>query len=139
MSYPSLLLLLANSVLILHVAYISFVLAGLILIVMGGILHWQWVRNFCFRIVHLAAILFVVMESWLGVACPLTSWEYSLRAAAGQLQPEGDFIAYWLQNIFFFDAPAWIFALCYSIFFGLVILSWVLVPPRSRKKLTDNP
>jgi hypothetical protein len=137
-SHPALLLLLANSVLILHVAYILFVLAGLILIVMGGILRWQWVRNFCFRIVHLAAILFVVMESWLGVSCPLTRWEYSLRAAAGQLQPAGDFIAYWLQNIFFFDAPAWMFALCYSIFFGLVILSWVLVPPRLRKNLTRN-
>jgi len=138
MSHSSLLLLLANGVLILHVGYISFVLAGFILIVMGGILRWQWVRNFRFRIAHLLAILFVVIESWMGVACPLTTWEYTLRAAAGQLPQKSDFIAYWLQSFFFFDVPTWVFALCYSIFAGLVILSWVLVPPCSRRNITRN-
>ena len=121
---------LANAVLILHVGYVLFVVGGLILILTGGMRGWQWVRNPWFRAAHLAAIGYVVLESWLGIVCPLTTLEVWLRERAGQTSYTGDFIAYWLRRLLFFDAPAWVFTLCYSAFGALVLLSWFGVRPR---------
>lgn len=130
MSQPAFFQALANAILALHVAFIAFVVTGLLLIIVGGFLRWSWIRNRWFRFAHLAAIAFVVLESWLGAACPLTTFELWLRRASGQVLVDGDFIAFWLRRLFFFEAPAWIFTLCYSSFGALVILSWLLVPPR---------
>ena len=121
---------LANAVLILHVGYVLFVVGGLILILTGGMRGWQWVRNPWFRAAHLAAIGYVVLESWLGIVCPLTTLEVWLRERAGQTSYTGDFIAYWLRRLLFFDAPAWVFTVCYSAFGALVLLSWFGVRPR---------
>ena len=121
---------LANIALILHVGYVLFVAGGLILIVAGGARDWKWVRNPWFRAAHLAAIGYVVLEAWLGIVCPLTTLELWLRELAGQTSFTGDFIAYWLRRLLFFDAPAWVFTACYSGFGALVLLSWFGVRPR---------
>lgn len=131
---PALFNALADAVLIAHVAFILFVVIGLLLVVIGGGLQWRWVRNPWFRLLHLAAIAFVVVESWLGAACPLTTLEIWLRRSAGQIAYDGDFIAFWLRRLFFFEAPAWVFALCYSAFGALVIFSWLRFPPRRRRR-----
>lgn len=59
----------ANSVLLLHVGYVAFVVFGLLLVIAGGVFRWPWVRNFWFRTAHLLAITIVVAESWLGIVC----------------------------------------------------------------------
>lgn len=48
----SLLLLLADAVLLLHVLFVAFVVLGLLAIYLGGILGWHWVRHRRFRLVH---------------------------------------------------------------------------------------
>jgi len=121
---------LANTVLILHVAIVLFIILGLVLTLAGGPLKWQWVRNFYFRAVHLAGIAYIAAEAWLGIICPLTTLELWLRERAGQAVYEGDFIAYWLNKILFYQAPPVVFIVAYSIFGLLVVLSWVLVPSR---------
>ncbi len=35
----------ANLVLITHVAYVAFVVIGLLLILLGGFCGWKWIRN----------------------------------------------------------------------------------------------
>ena len=130
MSQPIFFQLLADAVLVWHVAFIIFVVVGLLLIIVGGFLQWRWVRNLWFRFVHLAAIAFVVLESWIGVACPLTTLELWLRRSAGQVVSNGDFIAFWLRQCFFFEAPSWVFTLSYSAFGALVVGSWLLFSPR---------
>jgi Protein of Unknown function (DUF2784) len=131
--------LLANAVLVLHVAYVLFVVLGLLLIVVGGFLKWAWVRNRWFRVLHLVAIGYVVAESWLGITCPLTTLELWLRRLAGQVAYNGDFIAYWLRKILFFQAPPWVFTVCYTAFAGLVLATWLFFPPRSSKPTSVAP
>ena len=63
-----------------HVAYVGFVLVGLLLIVLGWILGCKWVRNFWFRITHLMMMLAVVYEEIMEIRCPLSVLEEKLRA-----------------------------------------------------------
>ncbi|MGI9326175.1 MAG: DUF2784 domain-containing protein, partial [Pseudomonadales bacterium] len=96
----------ADAVLLLHVAFVVFVVLGLLLIIVGKLLHWAWIRNLWFRIGHLLAIAVVVLESWSGVICPLTTIEMTLRSKAGEATYAGSFIAHWLETQLYFDAPA---------------------------------
>ena len=84
--------LLADAVLSLHVAFVVFVIGGLVLILAGNLLGWRWVNAMWFRLAHLAAIAVVVAESWLSIACPLTSLETGLREKARATIYAGSFI-----------------------------------------------
>ena len=122
----------ADAVLFVHAGFVAFVLVGQALILLGGLLRWGWVRNLWFRGLHLACIGIVVVESWCGVVCPLTTWERSLRDLAGEATYQGDFIAHWVHQLLFYDASPTVFTVCYSVFGGLVLGSLWLVPPRRR-------
>ena len=122
--------LLADLIVVVHAAYVSWVIVGWLSIVAGTVFGWRWVRGFWFRVTHLAMIVVVVAEAWCGVACPLTTWEQSLREAAGQESYRGDFLADSVHDLLFVEAPAWAFILAYSAFGLLVLLTFVLAPPR---------
>lgn len=122
----------ADLVVVVHFAFVAFVVFGLLLTLLGGVRRWEWVRGVRFRAIHLAAIGFVVAESLCGVICPLTVWEQRLRDLAGQASYRGDFIATWVHDLLFFDFEPWVFTACYCAFGAVVALSWVLVPPRRR-------
>ncbi len=121
---------LADLVLMLHVAYVAFVVFGLVLIWCGRLRGWQWVRNPWFRGAHLAAIGVVVAQAWLGGGCPLTTLGNFLRNKAGDTTYEGTFIAHWLHALLYYDAPTWVFTLGYSLFGLAVVVSLVMVRPR---------
>jgi hypothetical protein len=131
---------LANAVLLLHVGVVLFIVASLPLILLGGALRWRWVRTWWFRALHLLAIVVVVGQSWAGIMCPLTTLEQALRRQAGQVSYEGDFIAYWLSKLLFFQAPPWVFIVVYTIFGALVLLGMVFVRPKSlrQRSLTQS-
>ena len=131
---PSLSLLLANVVLLLHVGIAAFVVTGLPIVVAGNLMHWGWVNNAWFRIAHLAAIGVVVAESWLGVVCPLTTLEMRLRADAGEASYGGGFIEHWLRHLLYYSAPDWVFIAAYTGFALLVIASWWFFPPRFKSR-----
>ena len=126
---PGLYQSLANAVLIAHVGIVLFIIGGLVLTLIGAACKWQWVKNSWFRTLHLVGIGYIAMEAWLGIICPLTTLELWLRGCAGQAVYEGDFIAHWLRQLMFYEAPPWVFIAAYSGFGLLVALSWVLVPP----------
>jgi len=123
---------LADLVVVIHAAYAAFVVVGLAAIIVGGAAGWKWVRNFWFRAAHLAAIAIVLAESIIGVACPLTRLENSLRAQAGQSGYAANFLGYWLDRLIFFAAPAWVFMILYAAFTVAVAVALWLVPPRAR-------
>ena len=129
---PSLLLLLADSILVFHVLFVVFVVFGLLAIYVGYFLRWAWVRNKTFRILHLSAIGYVVVQSWLGVVCPLTTWEMALRAEADTSTYSGSFIQHWLQSLLYYTAPEWVFVVVYTLFGSLVAASWFVVRPNQR-------
>ncbi len=120
----------ADLLLGLHVAFVLFVVVGLLLILAGGANGWRWVRNPWFRLIHLLAIIVVALQAWLGRICPLTTWEMALRAKAGDATYSGDFIGHWLQRLLYIDAPFWLFVAGYSIFGLLVVVCWFWIPPR---------
>ena len=126
---PTWLLLAADGLLIIHALFIAFVVFGLIFIITGLVRGWRRIRNPWFRFIHLGAIGFVVIQSWLNVICPLTIWENTLREKAGQATYAGSFIRHWLHKLIFYQAEAWVFTLAYSVFAALVVLAWYLAPP----------
>lgn len=122
--------LIADLVLMTHVAFVAFVIVGLLLILWGGFRRWAWIRNPWFRLAHLVGIGVVVVQAWFGVICPLTTLEMSLREQAGDATYAGTFIAHWLHQLLFFQAPAWVFVACYTLFGLLVVGSWFGFRPR---------
>lgn len=136
MSRDTLLLLAADAILVVHVAFVCFVVFGLLLIYIGYFLGWGWVRNPWFRLLHLAAIAIVVLQAWGGVICPLTNWEMTLREQAGGATYAGSFIQHWLHELLYYTAPQWVFVLCYSLFGALVLGSWFTLRPRRLSRTT---
>ena len=130
----------ADLVLLVHALFVAFVVFGLVAILIGKPRCWSWVRNPVFRVAHLAAIGVVVLQSWFGVICPLTTWEMALRERAGEAVYAGSFVAHWLESVLYYRAPAWVFAVAYSVFGLLVVVSWYWVRPRpfSRKGATGR-
>jgi hypothetical protein len=129
MSEDALYLLAADTLLILHVLFVVFVVCGLIAILIGKLLSWAWVRNPWFRLVHLVCIGVVVLQSWAGLICPLTTWEMALRDKAGDTVYAGSFIAHWLESILYYQASDWVFVAVYTLFGSLVAASWFWVRP----------
>lgn len=117
---------LADAVLVIHFAFVVFVVFGLLAILAGRLAGWAWVRLAVFRNAHLLAIGVVVLQAWLGRRCPLTSWESALRLRAGQAVYEETFVQHWLHRVLFFDAPAWVFAVIYTLFGVLVLALWLI-------------
>lgn len=130
--------ILADITVVLHAAFVLFVVLGLPAVLIGWWRNWSWVRNRTFRLLHLAMILFVVAESLCGIMCPLTVWEQQLRQLAGQETYQGDFIANLVHDLLFFDAPTWVFTVCYTAFGGLVLATLWLVPPRWRQEAASD-
>ncbi|OGT05419.1 MAG: hypothetical protein A2143_00155 [Gallionellales bacterium RBG_16_57_15] len=122
-------LFLADLILVTHAIFVAFVVLGLAAVLFGKHRHWCWVRNLRFRLAHLAAIGFVIAESWLGMVCPLTVWESRSREAAGGETYSSSFIQHWLHEILFYDLDPWIFTVAYTTFGILVLVAWLLVPP----------
>ena len=126
--------LVADAVLLLHALFVFFVVFSLVLVLLGGVLRWSWVRNPWFRLAHLVAITVVVALAWLQRSCPLTTLEMELRRRAGESTYPGSFIAHWVDAILYYQAPAWVFVVCYTAFGLLVLASWFWVRPRRLRR-----
>lgn len=120
----------ADFLLLGHVLFVAFVIFGLALILIGKLFEWAWVRNPWFRFAHLAAIGIVALQSWVGVICPLTTWEMALRQRADEVVYSGSFISHWLESLLYFQAPVWVFTVGYTVFAGVVVACWFWVRPR---------
>lgn len=120
----------ADAMLGVHFVFVLFVVAGLAAIWLGAALQWHWVRNFWFRVTHLAAICFVAAEALTGVMCPLTVWEDALRGRDSEV----GFIARSVRAVMFYEFPEWVFTLAYVMFALVVLGTYWLLPPRMRAR-----
>ena len=125
--------LMADTILVIHFAFVVFVVFGFMLILTGLLARWSWIHNRNFRIAHLAAVGFVVLQAWLGQLCPLTVWENELRRRAGQSRYSETFVEHWLHDILFYQAEPWVFTTIYTCFGTLVVLVWLLGKRDERK------
>ena len=120
---------LADFILVIHFLFALFVVGSLPLIWIGAWMGLGFVRNLRFRLAHLVAILFVAVESLIGMVCPLTSLEDALRGT----ENAGSFVQRWLHRILYYDLPEWVLTVSYVMFALLVAFTFVIVPPSRRK------
>lgn len=129
----------ADLIVVLHLAFVAFVILSVPLVWLGRLRGWRWTRRPAWRLAHLAAIGYVVLMTWLGLACPLTVLENHLRQQAGQSSYPGSFIGYWAHEALFFDLSPMAFAVVYSAFGLAVLLTWWWAPPRFRSAGQGSP
>src|SRR5271169_4427646 len=101
--------MLAAAVVVVHFLIVLFVVAGVPAVYLGAALRWAWVRSWRWRVLHLAAILVIAAESLLGIVCPLTVWEDTLRGR----QTAIGFLERWIDRLLFYEAPSWAFSAAY--------------------------
>lgn len=121
---------LADATLVLHVGIVAFVVLGALAVPIGAWRRWAWVRGWRWRVTHVALMVVIALQAWLGALCPLTVWEQALRRQAGQTTYRESFIEHWLSRLIFFEAPWWMFVAAYTAFAAFVVALWFAVPPR---------
>lgn len=126
MNYP----LLADIIVVIHLAYACFILFGFMGIVIGVWCRWSWIKNFPFRITHLVCTVFVPLETLFRMTCPLTTLENYFLKASGVSGYERSFIGNLASKILFYDAPEWIFAIVYLALAIMVIFYFLRFPPK---------
>lgn len=83
--------LLADLVVLVHFAFVAFVVAG-------GLLVWRWPR---LAWVHVPCALWGAAVEFGGWICPLTPLENDLRQRAGSSGYEGDFVARYVLPVLY--------------------------------------
>lgn len=122
---------LADALVLVHVAYVAYVVVGQLAIWGGLLFRRKWARNFWFRGTHLLAIAVVALEAVMGWICPLTTWENQLRELAGQTYRSGSFMGRLFQDMIFLNGvPEWGFDLMHLGMCLLVVGTFILFPPR---------
>jgi Protein of Unknown function (DUF2784) len=83
--------LLADLVVVVHLAFVLFV-------AVGGLLVWRWPRlMWC----HLPAVAWGIAIITIGFTCPLTPIEHYLRGRAGQQGHNGGFVDRYVEGVIY--------------------------------------
>jgi hypothetical protein len=116
-------LVLADIVVLLHLAWIGFLLVGAL---------WG-VRHRAVAVAHIGGLVFAVVMQVMGWYCPLTDLEFWLRTryAHGMAWP-GSFIAHYAEKIIYLEIPWWLIFVLTLVLCALN--AWVYFRAWKRKK-----
>lgn len=123
----------ADLVLIAHLAFILFVALGGLLVLRRPRLMW----------LHLPAVVWGTLGEFLGVFCPLTPLETTLRELGGGIGYEGDFIGHYVTAFIYPSGLAR--GIQVALGFGALLLNmaiygyWLLKKRRSRTRMRPWP
>lgn len=120
-------MLIADIIMVIHFAFIAFLIGGQALIIIGYHQNWGWATNRVLRVIHITCTLYVVVQAWAGQWCPLTLLENRFRQSAGQQIYSSSFIKDWIGRLIYYDLPPWVFTITYTVFGALVIIYWLLL------------
>ncbi|MDZ3991123.1 DUF2784 domain-containing protein [Pseudomonas sp. Teo4] len=81
----------ADTLVLLHLAFILWVL-------FGGLLVLRWPRAL---LIHLPALAWGLAVECLHLACPLTAWENRMRSAAGDAGYQGGFVEHYIWPLIY--------------------------------------
>ena len=84
----------ADAVVLLHLAFIAFVIGGAALL-------WRWQR---LVVLHVPTVLWGAYAEFSGAICPLTPLENRLRALAGDQGYRGGFVEHYLLPLIYPEA-----------------------------------
>jgi hypothetical protein len=104
--------LLAELVMLLHFAFLSYV-------ALGGFLAW---RRPSLIVPHIAAAVWGALSATVGVPCPLTGWEHTLRRRAGEEGLTHGFIDTYLTGVLY---PQEHLLTAQLLVASLVLVSWI--------------
>jgi hypothetical protein len=111
--------LLADLIVLVHVAFVVFA-------VLGGLLALRWHR---FVWIHLAAVIWAAAVELFGWVCPLTPVENWLRRRGGQAGYSSDFIAHYILPMLYPEGLTREVQITLGVFVLLInlsIYSWIL-------------
>jgi hypothetical protein len=80
----------ADILMLLHAAFSMFLTGGLLVILVGTLFRWRWIREPRFRVIHLMVTVLLVARIWLGLPCPFTVAEDNLRRPIVTACPLGE-------------------------------------------------
>jgi hypothetical protein len=83
--------LLADLIVVVHAAFVAFV-------VFGGFLSWRWPR---IALLHVPAAVWGALIEFTGWICPLTPLENAFRQQAGQAGYTGGFIEHYVLPVMY--------------------------------------
>jgi hypothetical protein len=115
--------LLADCLVLVHLAFVVFVVAGGLLVLWRPSLRW----------IHLPAAAWGALIEFTGWICPLTPWEQALRVQAGQVGYSGGFIEHYVLSLLYPQGltPAVQTALAFLVI-GATIAIYAFVVHRAR-------
>jgi hypothetical protein len=113
--------ILADTVVVLHLAFIVFV-------AIGSLLVWKWSRLLW---PHLAVVAWAAAIVAIGFTCPLTPLEKYFRERAGQSSYQGGFIDHYLDDVVY---PGRFTALARLLVVALIVTGYAVHVVRRRQR-----
>ena len=120
-------LLIADLVLVFHFWVVIFITVGLFIIPVGYKFGWVITTNRKIRLIHCSLMGLITSETLLGLTCPLTSIEQSLRG----YHYSQSFIAHWISQIIYWNFPTQFFVALYCICLGWALFLWIFFPRKA--------
>ncbi len=120
-------LFLADLILIIHFAVVLFIIFGFFFPIFYKF-KFNFAKNYYIRIIHISLITIVLVETLVGVICPLTIIENLLRNST---QSES-LIAKLLRDLLFWDFSISYFLFIYFICFSWTVFIWFFFPPNKK-------
>ena len=138
--------ILADLVVLIHFAWILFVLWGFILTVCSSISvyvlrtakdRWRtFFDRWIFRTIHLGGIVYVAILTVLGKYCPLTILENELREQYNtELTYPGSFVVHYIEKIVYPEANFLLFVIPTIIIAVFTVLMFIIRPPAKIKQV----
>jgi len=127
--------ILADTIVVIHLIWILFILAGFILTIIG---FWQkkFFDRWIFRTIHLFGILYVSLLALMGKHCPLTILENILRRKYSPfLSYPGSFIIHYLEKLVYPEVNPLVI-LIPTIFISLFTISVFIIKPPKKIRST---
>ena len=116
----------ADIILVTHFLFVLFVVGSLPLIWIGARMRARFVRNLRVRVAHLARILFVALESLVGMVCPFT---WTGRFAAARANRKRTSFSAGCTGFFSTTSPKGVLTVIYLMFPSSSPHTFKLVPP----------
>jgi len=128
--------ILADLIVVAHLAWILFMLWGCILTV-RGFFHTAFFERRLFRTVHFCGIVYVALLAMLGKYCPLTVAENALRRTydPGLTYP-GSFMVHYIEKIVYPNVPQFILLIPTVAIAVFTVVMFIIRPPRKIRPRT---
>jgi len=120
---------LADLVLLLHLAFVLFVILGGLLVLRRPVIAW----------LHLPCAAWGVLIEFAGWICPLTPLEVSLRMRGGEAGYAGGFIAHYVTALLYpagLTRGVQVVLGAFALLLNLTIYSWIVA---RRRRTVDRP